>query len=168
MNLITAKYSDDPERKRIEYVLEKWRGKLGITRPQGIIAIIAGDEIGELVEELYSRTSRDNVSIYRVEKTTVDIEKGKQEIRLKLDEKKETVAKLVGFLMAKQKAILKRETTDPFERTYGLTTKKGKAEISVTLKEETGDRIDLRMRITGYGEVVDFLYNKLSDELDYL
>jgi len=164
--LVTMKYSDDPERKRIEYILEKWKKRLNITKPQGIVVILEGGEIEGFIEELYSRTSSSNVGVYRLEKTVVDVEKSGGEIRLKLGEKKETVEKLIGFVMAKQKAILKREMKEPFERIYELSTKKGKAEISVALRNE-GQGTALRMRITGYGEVVEFLYDKFSSELNY-
>jgi len=168
MYLIVARYSDDPERKRIEYVLEKWKGRLAITKPEGIVAVLNGEEIDEFIEELYSRTSADNVILYRVEKASVDIEKGKRDIKLLLNEKKETVEKLIGFVMARQKAILKPGAGGAFERIYEVSTKKGKAVISVAIREEGQERVDVRLRITGYGEVVDFLHNKLSDELDYL
>lgn len=167
MHLVIAKYSSDPERKRIEYILDKWKENLKITKPEGIISIIDGEELEEFVEELYSKTSRSNISVYRVEKEAVDIQKGQSEIRLKIDEKKETIEKLVGFVMAKQKAILKRETREPFERIYEVSTKKGKAEVSVAIRDG-GPGVELRMRITGYGEVVDFLNSRLSEELSYL
>jgi hypothetical protein len=167
MHLIIAKYSDDAERKRIEYVLDKWRGRLRITKPDGIISILDGEGVGELVEELYSRTSKGNIRVYRVDEETVEIDKGEREIKLVLNEKKETVEKLVGYVMAKQKAVLKRETKEPLEKVYELTTKKGKGEISVAFREE-GKTISLRILINGYGEVVDFLSAKLTDELKYL
>jgi len=167
MHLIIAKYSSDPERKRIEYILDKWKEKLKITKPEGIISTIDGEGLEEFIEELYSRTSRNNIVLYRVEKVTVDVEKSERDIRLKLHESKETVEKIIGFVMAKQKAILKRETKKPFEKVYELTTKKGKAEISVALRDEDKS-VSLRLRITGYGEVVEFVNSRLSEELRYL
>jgi hypothetical protein len=167
MHLIIAKYSDDAERKRIEYVLDKWRDRLRITKPEGIISILDGEGVEELVEELYSRTSRGNVSLYRVDEETVEIAKGEKEIKLVLNEKKETTEKLVGYVMAKQKAVLKRESREPLEKVYELTTKKGKGEVSVAFREE-GKAVSLRIRISGYGEVVDFLSSRLTEELRYL
>ena len=167
MHLIIAKYSDDPERKRIEYILDKWKEQLRITKPEGIVSIVDGEELEELVADLYSRTSRGNITVYRLEEESVDIKKGEGEIRLKVSEKRETLEKLVGFVMAKQKAILKRETKEPFERIYEVTTKKGKAEVSIALRDE-GPTTNMRVRITGYGDVVDLLKSRLSDELSYL
>jgi hypothetical protein len=167
MHLIIAKYENDAERKRIEYILDKWKESLRVTKPDGIMAIIEGEGLEELLEDLYSRTSRSNVSLYRLEKEAVQIEKGESEIKLKINEKKETVEKLIGFVIAKQKGVLKREIKEPFERVYEVATKKGRAEISVSLRDE-GQSVALRLKITGYGEVVEFLNTKLSEELSYL
>lgn len=167
MHLVIATYSGDPERKRIEYILEKWKERLQITKPDGIISLVDGDDLEEFVEDLYSRTSRSNISLYRIEKEAVDIKKGESEIRMRLDEKKETVDKLVGFVMAKQKAILKHQRRDPHEKIYDVTTKKGRAQVSVSLRED-GAQVDMRVKITGYGEVAEFLSGKLEEELRYL
>ncbi len=167
MHLVIARYSSDPERKRIEYILDKWKERLRITKPEGIISLIDGEELDEFVEDLYSRTSRSNISLYRIEKEAVDIQKGESEIRMRLDEKKETLEKLIGFVMAKQKAVLKHERRDPLEKTYDITTKKGKAQVSVALRDD-GRYVDMRVRITGYGEVVEFLSGRLDEELRYL
>jgi len=167
MHLIIAKYENDAERKRIEYILDKWKESLRVTKPDGIMAIIEGEGLEELLEDLYSRTSRSNVSLYRLEHESVQIERAESEIRLKLNEKRDSVERLVGFVMAKQKAILKRETKDPLEKVYEVITKKGRAEVSVGLLTE-GQTVSLRVKITGYGDVVELLNNRLSEEFSYL
>jgi hypothetical protein len=167
MHLIIAKYSNDAERKRIEYVLDKWKESLRITKPEGIITIVEGGEIEGLLEDLYSRTTKSNITLYKIEKQTVEVERAECELRLKLNDKKETIEKLVSFVMAKQKAVLIRETKQPFERVYEVITKKGRAEISALLRDE-GEAVVLRMRIAGYGDVVEFMKNRLGDELRYM
>lgn len=167
MYFIIARYESDAERKRIEYALDKWKERLHIAKTEGIVSIINSEEIAEFLEDLYSRTSKSNVRVYRVEEREVPIEKSEKEIRLRLVEKRETVEKVVSFVMAKQKAILKRETKEPFERVYEVGTRKGRADISVSLRND-GQAIDLRVRITGYGEVVELLNNRLNEELSYL
>ena len=69
MYLIIAKYTDDAERKRIEYILEKWKDKLNVTKPDGIVAITSGSDSGiySLAEELYAKTSKDRVTLYRID-----------------------------------------------------------------------------------------------------
>ena len=167
MYFLTVKYTSDSERKRIEYVLEKWRGKMNITKPEGITAIAAKGDIDELILDLYSRTEKDNVALYKIERTELDVVQGEKNFRLKLGEKRETLEKLLDFIMARQKAILKLELAEPHEKVYEVYTKKGKAEISIGIHEgETGT--DLLVRISGYGEAVDFLYHKLAEELKLL
>lgn len=169
MYLIIVNYKDDPERKRVEYVLEKWKETVNLTKPDGIVALVEGseDEISRLAEELYSKTSRDSLSLYKVEKTAVEVKMTEKELRRKLNEKKETVAIQLEFIMARQRATLKWESSEGLERTYEVLSKKGKAEISVQLREKDGIT-DLRLIVSGYGEVVDFIYDKLKDEVNYL
>ena len=164
MYLIRAKYRSDPERKRIEYIFEKWRSEMNITKPEGITVIADADDVEEMILELYSRTERkDNITFYRMEKVELEVEQSEKRIRLRLREKRETVEKLLGFIMARQRAILKMELVDPFRKIYEVYSKKGKAEISIGLHEtETG--VDLSINISGYGEAVDLLYRKLNDE----
>jgi hypothetical protein len=166
MHLIIAKYDSDAERKRIEYVLDKWKETLRITKPEGIISIVEGEELESLLEDLYSRTTKRNVTLYKVEKQTVDLESTEGEIKIKFNDKKETIEKLVSFIMARQKAVLKRETKEPFERVYEVITKKGRAEISLLLVGE-GQAFNLLLRITGYGEVVQFVKSRLEEEFRY-
>lgn len=167
MYLIIAKYSDDAERKRIEYALEKWGSRMDVTKPEGIVAILdGGEDIKDLLEDLYSRVSKNNIAIYTVDKAVVGVEKEERELNLELVESLGTIEKFIGFMMAKQKAVLKRELKEPLEKIYEVYTKKGKAAITVRLREKHG-KIGLNIRITGYGDVVDFLRNRMEDELKY-
>jgi hypothetical protein len=167
MYLITAKYTSDSERKRIEYALDKWRDRMQIVKPDGVTAIVKDGEIQELLLELYSRTERDNVAFYRIEEAHLDIAETEKVISLKLKERKETTEKLLDFIMARQRAILKLELTEPPRKIYEVITRKGKAEISLSLRGE-GEYINVVVKISGYGEAVDFLHGKLAEELELL
>jgi len=168
MYLITAKYASDAERKRIEHILDKWRTKMDITRPEGIAVIVDTDEVDDLILELYSRTEeKDNITFYNMERVEMDVERGERKIELKLREKRETVEKLLDFIMARQRAILKMELAEPSEKIYDVYSKKGKAEISIGL-HQSETSVELSVRISGYGEAVNHLYRKLNDELKLL
>ena len=45
MYLITAKYTSDSERKRIEYILEKRKDRMKIVKPEGTVAIVNDEDI---------------------------------------------------------------------------------------------------------------------------
>ena len=167
MYLITAKYTSDSERKRIEYALEKWKDRMNITKPEGLVAIVDDRDIKELVIELYSRTERDNVSVYRLEEAHFDVAEAEKQIKIRLNESRETAEKLLDFIMARQKAVLKLQLTAPRQKIYEVITRKGKAEISISLNSGMNG-IDVLCRISGYGETVDFLYGKLTEEFKLL
>lgn len=167
MYLITAKYTSDSERKRIEYILEKWKDRMKIARPEGMVAIVNDGDIKELLVELYSRTERDNVALYRIEEAHIDVAEREREIKLKLDENRETSEKLLDFIMARQKAILKLELSEPRQKIYEVYTKKGKAEISMSLRGGNAG-VDVVFKISGYGEAVAFVHDKLAEELKLL
>ncbi|MGB5925586.1 MAG: hypothetical protein WBH01_05770 [Dehalococcoidia bacterium] len=164
MYLIRAKYGSDPERKRIEYIFEKWRSKMNITKPEGITVIADTEDVEEMILELFTRAERkDNITFYRMDEVQLDVERSEKRIRLRLEEKREIVERLLDFIMARQRAILKMELVKPFQKIYEVHSKKGKAEITVGLHEtETG--VDLSINISGYGEAVGLLYRKLNDE----
>jgi hypothetical protein len=173
MHLITVKYSSDAERKRIEYVFEKWADRLTVFKPEGIVAIVDESQnesiVHDLVQELYSRSSKagsDNISIYEINRTNLAIERAGKKISLDFHEKRETVEKLLDYILAKQRAILKRETDSPPIKTYEISSKKGTVEISTMLREKD-DIINILITISGYGEVVDFISDKLNEELKY-
>lgn len=167
MYLITAKYTSDSERKRIEYILEKWKERMKIVKPEGIVAIVNDGDIKELITELYSRTERDNVALYRINEAHIDVAEAEKEIRLKLNENRETAEKLLDFIMARQKAILKLQLSEPRQKIYEVVTKKGKAEISMILRGGNAG-VDVVLRISGYGDAVSFLHDKLAEELKLL
>jgi hypothetical protein len=173
MYLITSKYDSDAERKRLEYVFEKWAEKLMIIKPDGIITLLddSGKEelMNEFIKDLYSRSSqvsKDSITIYRIEKTEPDIKPEQKELHLETKQKIETVEKLLSFIMARQKAVFRPESDFPFLKIYEVNSKKGTVQISVTIKDKK-DILDLVFTISGYGYAVDFIYNKLKEELKY-
>lgn len=167
MYLITVKYRSDSERKRIEYILDKWKQRMNITKPDGMVAIVGGDDIEELITDLYSRTDSENVTLYRIEETQLDVNEEEKTLRVTLHEKKETLEKLISFIMARQRAVLKLQHSEPYERVYEVITKRGKVQIAVRLREKDAG-LDLQLRTSGYGEAVDLLHNRLAEELRLL
>jgi len=167
MYLITAKYNSDSERKRIEYALDKWGEHMNVIKPEGVVVMVDSEDIDRLIMELYSRTDRQNVNLYHIKKASLDVTEEEKELSLKLDENRETVEKLLDFIMARQKAILKMESIEPRQKIYEVYTRKGKAEISINI-HEYDHGVNLRLQVSGYGEAVDLLYRKLAEELNLL
>ncbi|MFA4957497.1 MAG: hypothetical protein WC556_11065 [Candidatus Methanoperedens sp.] len=166
MYLILAKYSDEAERKRIEYAMERWGKEMKLGRPDGISIIVdeENEKVMEFVDDLYSRTSRDKVKIYKLSEASFELEEKEVQIKAELDGGLETVDKLIGFILAKLNAFFQREI--PSGKLYKVSTKKGQAEISTRLTV-SNNKVMVDIRINGYGDAPDLIYNKINNELKY-
>lgn len=164
MYLIVAKYSDDAERKRIEYALERWKSSMEISKPEGITVVAKGDDIGGLLEDLYARISKEKVKVFNLSEASLEVEENEKLINVDLEGEMETIEKFIGFVLAKQKALLKREI--PSGKLYEVYTKKGRAEISTSLKPING-KIAVKIRVKGYGGATELVSDKITGELEY-
>ncbi len=153
MYLIVAKYTDDAERKRIDYAIDRWKAVTPI--------LFKGENVEDFVEDLYSRLSREAVSVYSLNDVSFEIEKEELSIETALEGDLGTIRKFLGFIMAKQKGVLITETE--FERTYEVSTRKGKANVAINLTD--GGRV--RILISGYGDALGLIREKIESEIRY-
>jgi len=162
--LIVAKYSGDAERKRIEYALERWKSSMEISKPEGIVVVAEGEDIEDLLEDLYARISKEKISVYNLSEASLEVEENEKKIKVDLEGEIEAIEKFVGFVLAKQKALFKREI--PSGKLYEVYTKKGRAEVSTNLKPANG-KVAVGIRIQGYGGSTELVYDKINTELKY-
>jgi len=169
LHLIIAKYTSDAERKRIEYAIDKWREQIRISRPDGITVLADGDDsdITRFLEELYSKALPDGIAHYRVEAGRLDVEPTERQLKLRIFETLAAVEKVLRFIMTRLRATLREESREPRWLLYELQTKKGKVEVSATLRED-GIVVNVDLRISGYGQGVDLVRDRLREELKYL
>lgn len=161
MYLIVARYTDDAERKRIDYAIERWKAVAGVEKPDGVPIVFKDENVEDFVEDLYSRLSRDNVSVYSLNDVSFEIKKEEMSIETTLIGDLEMTRKFLGFVMAKQKGVLITETE--FERIYEVSTRKGKADVSINLTD--GGRV--RIVISGYGDAPGLICEKIESEIRY-
>jgi hypothetical protein len=161
MYLIVAKYTDDAERKRVDYAIERWKAVTGVEKPDGVPILFKGENVEDFVEDLYSRLSRENVSVYSLNDVSFEIEKEEMSIETTLNGDLETIRKFLGFIMAKQKGVLITETES--ERIYEVSTRKGKANVAINLTD--GGRV--RIVISGYGDALGLIREKIESEIRY-
>ena len=161
MYLIVAKYTDDAERKRIDYAIERWKTVAGVEKPDGVPILFKDEKVKDFVEDLYSRLSRENVSVYSLNDVSFEIEKEELSIETTLEGDLETIRKFLGFIMAKLRGVLITETES--ERIYEVSTRKGKADVSINLS--AGGRV--RILISGYGDALGLIREKIESEIRY-
>ncbi len=173
MYLILTKYSDEAERKRIEYAIERWGKEMKLGRPEGVPIIVdeENDRVIEFLDDLYSRTSKDDirtlkdkVKIYNLSETALEVEEKEELLKAELEGSLETVEKFIGFILAKQNAFFQRAI--PSGKLYTVSTKKGRAEISTQLIGKD-KKVSVNIRIRGYGDAPELIYNKINNELKY-
>jgi len=164
--LILAKYSDEAERKRIEYAMERWGKEMKLGRPDGIPIIVdeENENVMKFIDDLYSRTSRDKVKVYKLSEASFELEEKEEHLMAELDGSLETVEKFIGFILAKLNAFFLREM--PSGKLYQVSTKKGKAEISTRLLAGNKN-VTVDIRIRGYGDAPGLISNKINNELKY-
>ena len=166
MHLIIVKYSDEPERKRIEYAMDRWGEVMKLGRPDGIPIIVHDDnKMKEMIDDLYARTSREKVSVYKLSEASFEVVETEKLIKVELNGDLETVEKLIGMIVAKQNATFKYEILS--RKMYDVYTKKGGAEILTHLTPNNG-KVTVEILIKGYGEASELLYGKINNELKYL
>ena len=90
-----------------------------------------------------------------------DIEKEELSIETTIEGDMETTMNFLGFIMSKLRGILITETE--FERIYEVSTRKGKADVSINLTD--GGRV--RILISGYGDALGLIREKIESEIRY-
>ena len=160
-------YGTDAERKRIDYAIERWQDKLKIKKPKGTILVIDGkqERIDEFVEDISARVenSEEKVKIYKIKSYTPEIEKHIRKISYQTTEQKDFIEKFVNYLMAKLSASY--EYGSKIGKVYKVYTKKGQAKLDIALQsKEEGTNITIA--IDGYGDVVDFISDKIDNEMN--
>lgn len=165
--MLVVRYTSEAERKRFEYLLDKWEQSLRIEKPSGSILIVSEspDKVLRFLEELYSKIPRERVDVYKIVEPDFYLEplvlEGVVESSMSAGE----AWGAIGLVFARLKGVLVSETRG--ERVYKVSVKKGTVTVRVIV--EPGDRGSrIRFIVEGYGEVVPHIYNKLVREFSYL
>ena len=163
MHIITLNCADDTEKKRVRYVIDKWEGEKGGLRAKGkglkakggkvaeVKAIVvkvdlAESELGDFIDELYSKISAGQVEIYKAEIEKIEPEKKIERLNVTFKDDIKSVEKLISFIFSKKNATLRehRYLNDTFsEMEYQAYMRRGKGGVVVriVLREEGGETV---------------------------
>lgn len=189
--LFTIDYSSDAERKRIDYTIERWSDRAEVRKPKGAVLLFKGSEsdVDEFIEDLFSRLDLEagKVGIYRVEPYESTVEKQKRELAYESSERFEALQSFLNYLMSKFGASFEYSTENTSH--YTAYTKKGQASIEICwlgcscgeepegaeFEEEEGlggeslespcSLLRFIIRVEGYGNAVDFIAERLDEEM---
>ena len=165
-HLLILDYRTDAERKRIDYTIEKWAGRRGVSvaKPKGVVVLFEGEMLAEFVEDVYSRldTGADPPKIYTLEAQSADVAKQTRQLAFATDRSAPAVEDFLNYLLAKQNAVL--EYSDRAGRSYTARTRKGQVRIRVSIvKEKT---VRCLVTVEGYGGAVDLVAGRIGDEMN--
>lgn len=169
--LFTVDYSSDAERKRIDYTVERWSDRAEIKKPKGAVLLFKGPDVDEFIEDLFSRLDIEagKVDIYRVEPYKPAVEKHSRKLVYESSERFEAVQSFLNYLMSKLGASFEYSTDNASH--YTVYTKKGQAQLEIRWigcsggGEEEGCLLRFILRVEGYGNVVDFIADRLDEEM---
>jgi len=163
MKVIIVDYGDDIERKRIDYVLEKWK----VCKSKGMTLKL--EEIdNNFLRELYSKLIRGSIEVYECQPIDTEPEKASQSLIITFDKELREVEQLLNFILSKKAGILKDSSRfkDISEMVFAVYTRQGGVEVKLVLQpSDTQTKVDVTME--GFEEAIDTLKNELIEDLKY-
>ncbi len=164
---MVVRYASDMERKRLEYLLSRFAGRLRSERIQGAVVLVEGSDevIGELLRGLYARIPRERIRVYKVEGVEYEMEPIKKSTRMALRIDKEAVWGAVELLARKLRGVLVSSASD--ERVYRLYVK-GEVVDARFRVYSGGNTTIVELEVEGFGSQVEEVFSELRRELSYL
>ncbi len=163
-----ARYRNDAERKRLEYLLDKYAGRLRLRRPSGTVVLVEGSEpiIEDLLRELYSRLDPEIIEVYEARPPKKLPEPTVEKLELQTSMPCQETLGAIGFLMAKLRGVLRYDLSGT--REYVVRSRSGIVRVRVQAPPSLGGPCRIALEVEGYGDVVDRLSNALERELSLL
>ncbi len=158
------RYSSEAERKRADYVLEMFSGRIRAEKPSGTVVIIRDEsgEISSLLEELYSRLPEGSVEVYRIEEADTGVEPKKAVYTLRTSMTVEEALGAMAAIMASMKGALVSSAGGV--RTYILNLRGGRVTARVEASN-SGVGSVIRVELEGYGKVFERAREALARRL---
>jgi hypothetical protein len=163
--LLILDYQSDAERKRIDYILDKWSSKENSTvnKPKGMVLLFEGEDISEFLEELYSRINPDSspVRTYKISESSPEVEKKVRRLDYTSTRTPDVIDNFLNYLMSKLNGAF--EYSDGPVRIFNTQTRKGKARIEV--RTDIHEKVRYIITVEGYGDAVDYITGRIDDEM---
>ena len=165
--LLVVELSGDADRKRLDYLLEKWKDVAVFRRLCSGVYLVDADTgvMVKFLDDLYSRFSKDVVSIYRLGEPEFVVQPLVLEKVFRVSGGIRDVWGVVDFVMARFKGVLVSDLGS--SRVYRVRSRYGVVDLRFVVEESNGDRF-LRVFVEGFGEAVPHVFDRISRELSYL
>lgn len=158
---VVVSYDDDAERKRVDYLLSKWAERASVEKPRGMTFIIETDQDKEFFEELFSKIEgnpAEKVRVFRVAEEWPELRERSITREYLIPEDEGFVRRFLAYLCSKLGG-----TFEPDE-TCEVYTRKGRGVLHFSLRGTPSGTV-VRVTVSGYGEVVEYIISRIDDEL---
>ncbi len=162
--ILFVAYDSDAERKRIDYLLDKWSSRATVKKPRGMVFYIETDDAQGFLEELFSRlegNAEEKVEVYEARGVRKTVNARRRRLEYTIDEEAKVVERFIDYLLSKMNATQVESSGE--EKTYSVYTRKGRGTIRLRIRN--GRQTFVFFEIEGYGDVVDFLAERIDEEL---
>ncbi len=162
--IVFVDYFSDAERKRIDYAVERWRGKADVSKPKGTAILFHNQDIDGFLEDLCSRLDSgwDQVRVFEAAPYEPDMAAQRETLQYHSAEPGDMIRKFLGYVMAKINAQYEQQTGDVM--LYSASTKKGQARIEIRVTD-TENGSDTVVTVSGYGKAGPFVRDRIDEEL---
>jgi len=163
MYLVECHFKDDAERRRIEYIVKKYKDD--VKRSAGMVLIVENEGIlDRFLVELKSKLIDENVKIYKIEGVEVKTPPQSRSIEMEFPQKPHSVNAFIDYFVIKRQGELKQQLPG-YHRWYQILTRKGKVDLEVEVTAR--DRTTLKARVEGFEPAVSLIANELEIDLRY-
>ncbi|NKQ37975.1 MAG: hypothetical protein HF967_00585 [Methanosarcinales archaeon] len=165
-NLIIINYDKDTERKRIDYLIERWSDRGDIEKIKKMVIIADVENINEFVKDIMSRLEGDvdnKIKVYEIEEVKKTILPKKVILCYEITDKKKALDGFLKYLLIKIGASYEYSVNDI--KKYEVYTKKGNCSISIKLNEKEENVLMIVFEIEGYGESMNLIKNKIDSDM---
>jgi hypothetical protein len=158
--LYTVQYDGEAERKRVEYLFNNWDDGQ-IDTPSGLVRTAENIDHEELYEQIATKVPEDQIEVHRLQSATPDVESETIKIQQEVEASIDAVEGFLDYMLSKKKAVLQSASRNEYE----MYTKKGRADVSYTLRESDGGTVTVGVRVTGVPPAPSFLADFFETEL---
>ena len=159
MYLIEVKYRNDNERKRLDYLVSKWRNK--IYKPEGYLLQVDDDMYSEVISEIVNKFPIDIIFIYKISKIDLNEEKYSESRTFKLQKELKEAKSFMSYLISKKKGVFLGNSGEM--EIYDIYTRKGIVRLYMNIKGDSSTSVFISL--TGGQEAVRKLLEELTEEI---
>ena len=160
--LVVLDYTDEAERKRVEYLLNN-REDTAVSPVRGFVRLAETDDLNGLYEDLSAKVDDvDDLSLHRLEDVDTTPSETHLDFEVTTEVDEERIEWLFESLMNKRDAA----PADIDQGMYVMSTRKGTARCWYTITDNPDRTVTVTVNTAGYGEAPGAARKFLQDEME--